>query len=385
MKEKFSLKDELFNPQKVEKLANEITKVYPAFKDTNFTKGVLEKFPNLELKERIYHIREMLHLYLPLEYNEAIEIILKALPTELDPSKSDDDFGNFIYAPYGDYVAIYGCSEQHLTLSFFALSEITKRFSMEDAIRSFINSFPKETLAMLYQLSSSSNYHQRRLVTEGLRPKLPWSKKLTIDYTEPLKHLDNTRYVTRSVANHLNDIAKIDAPLVIETLKRWKASSTQNPKEMEFILAHSLRTLVKDGNLDALELLGYRSNPNIIVSSLTLVKGEVNIGDALEFEVMIEAKEDVNLMVDYLLYFRNKKGLLSAKVHKLKRLKMKEGERVTLKKNHPFRANMSTRKFYIGEHKIALQINGGGGDEVGFLLKIGRVFSHENTVKWKYR
>jgi len=153
---------------------------------------------------------------------------------------------------------------------------------------------------------------------------------------------------------------------------------------MEFILTHSLRTLVKDGNLDALELLGYTSNPNIVVSSLTLAKGEVKIGESLEFEVTIEAKEDVNLMVDYLLYFRNKKGLLSAKVHKLKRLKMKNGEMVTLKKKHPFRANMTTRQFYVGEHRVALQINGGGFDEVGFLLKIGRVFSHENTVKWEH-
>jgi hypothetical protein len=50
MKEKFSLKDELFNQQKVEKLANETAKVYPIFKHSEFTKVVLEKFPLLELK-----------------------------------------------------------------------------------------------------------------------------------------------------------------------------------------------------------------------------------------------------------------------------------------------------------------------------------------------
>jgi len=372
-KDKFSLKDELFNSEKVEKLANEITKVYPSFKSSSFTKEVLSKFPSLELKERIYHIREMLYCYLPSAYDEAISIILKALPSELDPTKSDDDFGDFIYAPYGDYIATYGCSEEHLELSFFALEEITKRFSMEYAIRDFINAFPEETLARLYQLSTSTNYHQRRLVTEGLRPKLPWAKKLTIDYHEPLRHLynlffDPTRYVTRSVANHLNDIAKIDAPLVIEIVKKWKKSSKQGSKEIEFLLTHSLRTLVKDGNLDALELLGYASNPNIIVSSLTLANREVNIGEVLEFQVVIKAKEDVSLMVDYLLYFKNKKGLLNLKVHKLKRLTMKKGESITLKKRHPFRANMTTRKLYIGKHKVALQINGKGYDEVMFSL-----------------
>ena len=373
MKTKFSLKEQLFNQQKVEKIATEIREAYPSFNKKDFTKEVLEKFPSLELKERINHIRDMLHRYLPLDYEEAIEIILKALPPELDPTKSDDDFGDFIYAPYGEYVATYGCNKEHLELSFLVLRELTKRFSMEYAIRDFINSFPSESLAMLYRLSSSQNYHQRRLVSEGLRYKLPWAKKLNIDYHEPLKHLNNlfydsTRYVTRSVANHLNDIAKVDAPLVIKILKEWKSSSYQNPKEMEFILKHSLRTLVKEGNLEALALLGYAINPNIAVSSLTIADQEVKIGEALEFEVMVEAKEDVSLMVDYLLYFRNKKGQFNLKVHKLKKLKMRKGESVTLKKRHPFRANMTTRKLYVGEHKVALQINGSGYDEVGFSL-----------------
>jgi len=39
---------------------------------------------------------------------------------------------------------------------------------------------------------------------------------------------------------------------------------------MEFILIHSLRTLVKDGNLDALELFSL----NIVVSSLSLASRE---------------------------------------------------------------------------------------------------------------
>jgi 3-methyladenine DNA glycosylase AlkC len=35
-------------------------------------------------------------------------------------------------------------------------------------------------------------------------------------------YFDESRYVTRSVANHLNDISKIDESLVIETLEKWK-------------------------------------------------------------------------------------------------------------------------------------------------------------------
>ena len=362
-KEKFSLKDELYNPQKIEMIAKEIKEVYPSFEADKFSTETLDTFPTLELKERIYHIRDMLHKYLPNDYQEAVDILLQALPAELDPSKSDDDFGDFIYAPYSEYVTAYGCSEEHLNFSLQTLRKITKRFSVEFAIRDFINNYPTQTLAMLETCAKSHNYHERRLASEGLRIKLPWAKKLTIDYREPLRHLellytDSTRYVTRSVANHLNDIAKIDASLVIETLKRWKKSKKQEPKEMDFIISHALRTLVKQGNSKALEMLGYVQNPAIELKAVSLRSDSVQVGEALEFEVSIVALDDVKLMVDYIVHFQTKAGKLSPKVHKLKKIALKEGESVVLKKKHPFRANMTTRTLYIGEHLLEVQING---------------------------
>ena len=362
-KEKFSLKDELYNPQKIEMIAIEIKEVYLSFEADKFSKETLEKFPILELKERIYHIRDMLHIYLPNDYKEAVNILLQALPAELDPSKSDDDFGDFIYAPYSEYVTAYGCSEEHLNFSLQALREITKRFSVEFALRDFINNYPTKTLAMLEACAKSENYHERRLASEGLRRKLPWAKKLTIDYHEGIKLLellygDNTRYVTRSVANHLNDIAKIDATLVLETLKRWKKSKKQEPKEMDFIISHALRTLVKQGNEDALAMLGYSKKPPIEVKDVRLHNPSVKVGEALEFKVEIVALGDVMLMVDYVVHFQTKAGKLSPKVHKLKKLELVKGKRIVLKKKHPFKANMSTRTLYAGEHLLEVQING---------------------------
>ena len=363
MKEKFSLKDALYNPEKVQKIATEIKAVYPDFEQESFEKDVLDLFPELELKERMYHIRDMLTHYLPQDYREAVNILLEALPEALDNTKSDDDFGDFIYAPYGEFVTLHGCCLEHLDFSLAALREISKRFSVEFAIRDFINTFPAETLAVLVSCSLSDNYHERRLASEGLRPKLPWAKKLTIDYSEPLIHLENlfydkTRYVTRSVANHLNDIAKVDAPLVIETLKRWKASGKQEPKEMDFMLNHALRTLVKQGHEDALCLMGYMQKPDIKVSDFVLQKEEVSVGEALWFDFKVKAKEDTKLMIDYIINFRTKAGTYSPKVHKLKKVSLKKGESLTLQKKHPFKANMTTRTLYVGEHKVELQING---------------------------
>ena len=375
MSEKFSLKDELFNPDKVQKIAKEIKEVYPSFPQEEFEQETLSKFPELELKERIYHIREMFKKYLPTDYKEATNILLKALPPELDPNKTDDDFGDFIYAPYSDFVVTYGCTKEHLAFSLNALREMTKRFSVEFSIRDFINHFPKESFKMLEVCSESENYHERRLSSEGSRPKLPWAKKLTIGYQEPIKLLDNlfydpTRYVTRSVANHLNDIAKLDASLVLETLKRWKASKKQNKKEMEFMLSHALRTLIKNGNVEALALLGYRENPAVEVSNFEVNSKQVKVGEALEFSFLLEAQNEESLMVDYVIHFQTKVGKISPKVHKLKKLKLKENELLELKKKHPFKANMTTRKLYAGEHKLQLQINGKVVEEISFHLEL---------------
>jgi len=360
---KFSLKDELFNPTKVAQIAHEIQEVHNSFNVEGFVQDTVDKFPELELMARIYHIREMLKKYLPEEYVESTNILLKALPSELDPSKRDDDFGDFIYAPYSNFVVSYGCSEAYVDFSLEALREMTKRFSVEFSIRDFINVFPDETLAMLEVCAVSDNYHERRLASEGLRPKLPWAKKLTIDYTLPLQHLellysDKTRYVTRSVANHLNDIAKIDAPLVIETLKRWQASKKQEPKEMAFIVSHALRTLVKQGNEEALAMLGYVKKPPIEVGDVVLKSSTIQIGEALEFELVLLAKDEAMLMVDYIVHFCTKAGKLSPKVHKLKKISLKKDEKILLSKRHPFKANMSTRTLYAGEHLLEVQING---------------------------
>ena len=363
MAEKYSMKDDLYNAKKIHKIASEIKAVYSAFAQEEFEKETVEKFPELELKERIFHIRDMLVKYLPDDFKEATKILLKALPPELDPTKTDDDFGDFIYAPYSEFVTQRGCCEEHLEFSYGALREITKRFSVEFAIRDFINDFPKETYAMLEACSLSDNYHERRLSSEGLRLVLPWAKKIHIDYHDNIPLLDNLyhdkcRFVTRSVANHLNDISKLDASFVLDALKRWQKSKKQDKKEMDFLINHALRTLIKNGDEETLSFLGYRSDPAIMIDNFTLESADIMIGEALNFSFDIEAEKEEGLIVDYILHFRTKAGKHNSKVHKIKKLIMIAGDTMQISKKHPFKANMSTRKLYAGEHKIELQING---------------------------
>ena len=363
MKEKFSLKDHLFNAPKVALLACSIKNVYLTFEDESFQREVLEAFPKLELKARIVHIRVCLKKYLPTDYREAVTVILKALPKPLDENLSDDDFGDFIYAPYHDFVAHYGCTKEHLAFSLAALKEMTKRFSAEDAIRYFINAFPKETLKTLCDWTNDSNYHVRRLCSEGTRPKLPWSQKINIQPEDTLSILhslfaDKTRYVTRSVANHLNDLTKIQADIVLNMLTEWKASGKQREGEMNFVVKHALRTLVKNGHKEAIMLLGFGDSEGISMSDLTY-NNAVKIGDYLAFSFNIHSIQTKNLVIDYILHFQSKQGTLTnKKVFKLQTFDMTAHKTVGLSKRHFFKSNMTTRKLYAGLHKIEIQING---------------------------
>jgi 3-methyladenine DNA glycosylase AlkC len=362
-KEKFSLKDHLFNRQKVEKIASEIQSVHSKFGKTDFVEEVLQEFPKLELKDRIHHISACLKMHLPDSYQQATEILLQSMPDACDPGLSDDDFGDFIYAPYSHFVAQYGCSQDHLQFSLYALEEITTRFSAEYAIRFFINAFPVETFDKLIEWTKHNHYHVRRLSSEGSRPKLPWSQKINYTPERAIPILDNlfadpTRFVTRSVANHLNDISKINPNLVVSTLKKWKKSGLQQDNELDFIIRHALRTLIKEGHTESLSLIGINHKSDVKISSFDLTK-EVKMNTNLEFSFDLLADEITPVIVDFLIFFRNKKGELnSKKVFKLKKFTLEKGVSVTITKKHMLMQFMSTKTLYPGQHDFALQVNG---------------------------
>ena len=359
----FALKGHLFNKTKVASIAAEIAAVYPAFATRQFTTKVTAKFPELELMERLYWIRDCLREFLPSDYQAAVKILLESLPPPCDPTLVDGDFGDFIYGPYGAFVAEYGCNQADLQFSLQALQEMTTRFSAEFPIRTFINAFPKETLAFLQTCTTNKHYHVRRLASEGSRPKLPWAKKVAIDYRDPLPLLtvlysDQTRFVTRSVANHMNDISKLDPKLTVATLKRWRASGLQSDKEMRFIIRHSLRTLEKQGNTAALQLLGYGSQA-LQVSDFVINTPRVQIGDALEFAVTVRstALKSQTILLDYHLYFHKANGELAPKTFKIAKTQLAPGEVKTFIKRQPLRP-MTTRTLHPGIHAVELQVNG---------------------------
>lgn len=377
MAEKFLLKDHLFNQAKVERIAYEIHRAYPSFRKNEFSREVVAGFPERELKARITWIAECLKAYLPADYGRALGILVEALPAPNDPQLSDDDFGDFIHAPYSEFVARNGCTEKHLRVSLDALREITQRFSAEDAIRYFINAFPKETLDALLGWTENPHYHVRRLCCEGTRPKLPWSQKIHIPADAPLPILDKlfsdrTRYVTRSVANHVNDISRIAPDLAMRTLARWKKTGRQTPEEMDYIIRHALRTLIKHGNPEAMKMIGLHHSPPVSVSKLTVPK-RVEMDTVLEFSFSIRAEKKVRVLIDYILHFQNKAGKPdSRKVFKLAEIDLERNGPVVVSKRHRLRERMTTRTLYPGRHEIEIQVNGKKLARAAFLLERAR-------------
>ena len=357
----FSLKDDLFNAETLAAFSKRIASACPGFRRALFERETLERFDELELKERINWIVEKLASQLPRHFPEALAILERALPEALDPDKSDDDFGTFIWIVPGEYVARYGCSQEHLSTSLAFLREATKRFSAENAIRPFLISFPERTLDFVRACAQDDHYHVRRLASEGIRPLLPWAPRVTLPLVEIVSvldelHGDRTRFVTRSVANALNDVSKSDADLVIRTLKRWRKAKRQSPPELAWMTRHALRTLIVRDHLPALELLGYSAHPAATISKLKCSK-RVQVGENFDCSFRLRSKAGQKLFVALRIHFLKANGTLAPKVFTIKKVDVSDADEVLLVKRISFRP-MTTRVLYAGTHRAEVVING---------------------------
>ncbi|OAN78180.1 hypothetical protein A8B82_10575 [Sulfitobacter sp. EhC04] len=374
MAEPFSLKDHLFNAETIGELAEEYAAGLPGFDAARFQQETLAGFPERGLMERLDWIADCLEPHLAPDFPTMAEQVEAMMPPPLDPTLRDDDFGRFIHAVPGILAVRHGL-EDHRARALDLIHAATRRFSMEFYIRPFLNRWPEETLVRLAGWAGDDNYHVRRLVSEGTRPRLPWARAVTLtsDQTLPLLeklHADQTRYVTRSVANHLNDIAKKEPDRVVSGLRDWARAAQQQPKELAWMTRHALRTLIKQGDEAALDLLGYRRDVPV-TARLELEAGRVPIGGALSFSLQLEAPQDLPVMVDYRLRFVRPGGKEAEKVFKLKATQIDAGQKLTLRKSHKLKGDATTFTLHPGVHGIIVQVNGVDVAHTDFMLTSG--------------
>jgi 3-methyladenine DNA glycosylase AlkC len=359
--ERFSLKDHLFNERTIEQLAKEHADALPQFNADQFRSEALGGLAERELMARLEWIATCVERQLSPDFNRMAEELEAAMPPPLSPEKRDDDFGQFIHAIPGILAVRHGL-ETHRARAMVLLYEATQRFSMEFYIRPFLNRWPEETLAALSVWAEDDHYHVRRLVSEGTRPKLPWAKAVTLtpDQTLPLLdklHADPARFVTRSVANHLNDLSKSVPERVLAKLSLWREYGSQNPKELDWMTRHALRTLIKKGHSGAMAALGYRGDVDV-VATVTLDAPGVKIGDALRFGVTVRSEQKLPVLVDYRVVFARPGGKTAEKVFKLKQGQSAPGKPFSVQKTHKIKADATTFTWHPGPHLLVVQVNG---------------------------
>jgi len=359
-KEKFLVRD-VFNEEGIKLMASAIKKNYPEFKSNQFVKETAGKFPELSFIQRSDHITEMLRKYLPDDFPRSAAILLDSLGPAI-PQNDLKGFGGFIVWPMTIYISRYGL--EYFDISVNALYEMTKRFTAESAIRYFIIRYPEKTLKVLEKWVTDPNPHVRRLVSEGTRPRLPWAVRLQQFVKDPLPviHLleklkeDPELFVRRSVANNINDIAKDHPDRAAALLIKWNKSKNAGTK---WIVQHASRTLVKAGHTDILSALGFDNDVEILVDKLKLKKPAVHFGETLTFSFSVKNNSEsaIHLMIDYIIHHRKANGGTTPKVFKLAKKEIPAHGEILLQKNHPIR-EISTRKYYPGEHIVEIQING---------------------------
>ena len=348
--------------QAVNRIAYVLSKSISDFDQHTFKTHALLGLDNLELKQRVTHLIHVMHIFLPDDFDTTAEILL-SVKSNWDYGDPDDSYNSFAAWPIIDYVSTYGLAHKETSLNL--LKNLTCLFSSEFAIRPFIVKYPEYCFEQFRIWINDEDEHVRRLVSEGTRPRLPWGLQLKSFIDDPtpnlnlLTHLksDPSLYVRRSVANHLNDIAKDNPDVVIKVCKQWQKHKLN--KQEKWVIQHATRSLVKMGNEDVFTLLGYTDNPQVKIKDFKLNNHKINRGEDLKFDFNLTSHSDRNqkIVVDFAIHFVKKNGKTNAKVFKLKSFTIEAKADVDLFKKHSFK-EISTRKYYIGTHKIEILVNG---------------------------
>jgi 3-methyladenine DNA glycosylase AlkC len=249
-------------------LSSKLLEVYPKFDSKSFYKLIDERCDDLELKDRNILFAESLEKTLTGTFGKDLEIFIKILG---DKNKEETGmFNNYYHLwPIASYIELYGHKDFHLSMNF--CEELTMRFTSEFAVRNLILLNPEESLVYFNKWAISDNFHVRRLASEGIRPKLPWAKKLSLfidDYEKVFSILeklkdDDVRYVQKSVANNINDYLKLNEEAAFSLLEEWSKFKSKNTF---WTIKHALRNYKRKKDPRAMDIIDKSAKLNNIES-----------------------------------------------------------------------------------------------------------------------
>lgn len=345
------LKD-ILGPQALETIADAGAAAVAHFDRGAFLRAASHGLEALSIMERVRHIADALHPALPGAYADRLDV-LRAMAPRLTHG--------FQAIAVTEYVARHGL--EYFDASMNTLADLTRFGSAEFAIRPFLAADINRALATMTRWTGSEDEHVRRLASEGARPRLPWAARvpaLKVDPTlaapilEALK-TDPSAYVRKSVANHLNDIAKDRPDWLLARLADWP----QDDPRTAWIVRHALRTLIKRGDPGALALIGVGHGARVSVRAFAIAPAKVRLGDriAITAEIASGSRDDQRLVVDYRIHYARAGEKTAPKVFKLKSFELAAGGTATLRIAQTIR-DFSTRRHHPGRHEVELIVNG---------------------------
>lgn len=350
-----------FSPALTASLAAEIQAAWPGFPDSRFL-AAAAGLDELELLDRARRLAAALRACLPDDVTEALGVLVRSLGPELVRT---EHFGMapFRYLPHVIFVSEHGLADFDAAME--AQHALTRRFSAEFSLRTFVAHDPPRALGWLERWVEDENPHVRRLVSEGTRPRLPWAPRLRLQDWRPIHALlhrlvdDPTAYVRRSVANHVGDVYKDDPAAALALCRRWAA-----PERLPLI-RHALRSAIKANDPEALALVGTGETPEVTVRA-SFAPEAPRVGGHVDATVTLEGRRPQRLTVDLAVRFLKPSGGAGRKVFRLAVIDL-DGS-ATLRKRIQLH-QMTTRTHVPGWHAVEVQINGQVVPVGGFELR----------------
>lgn len=356
--------DELLSADTVADLARCLTRAAGGI-TAEETRGCSAALDGLSFTERATLIRDAVLADLPADYPGFAQVLRTAL--------RDSDFTGWMIFPVTEAVAVRGQDIFEPALAL--LAELTPRLTAETAVRSFLRTDPERALRVIAAWTTHPDLHIRRLASEGTRPRLPWAPRLPESIADPTPALplldalyrDDSEYVRKSVANHLNDISRDHPDIAIDVAARWLSAPAPTTTRL---VRHGLRTLIKSGHADALALLGHPPDTPVTVQGPHLHASSIQIGDYLLFDYSVTNTHDqtAHLVIDYVIHHMKANGTRTPKVFKLTTRSLAPGETWRATRRHSFKP-ITTRRYHPGAHLVQLQVNGRPHGETLFTLR----------------
>jgi hypothetical protein len=205
--------NELLNPAVIGDLAERLSAVAPERDLGPLQRITAAQLEPLSLRERTDLVSAALIEALAANYSAAAAIVRGLL---VDPA-----FRGWGVWPVGETMATLALVDGSAAAFDDALAlmaELTPRLTSEFPIRRLLEADLGRALPLVLAWTGHPDEHVRRLASEGTRAYLPWAIRVRALLADPSAtvpiidalYRDPSDYVRRSVANHLNDLARHD-------------------------------------------------------------------------------------------------------------------------------------------------------------------------------